>query len=220
MTRLFVAICVTAATAFAQIGTSTITGRVTDSSGGVIPGVSVSIVQKGTNFKSLVVTNEDGIYRVLSLQPGEYTVTFELTGFKKTVREGVELRTGDMLALDVSLQIGQVSDSIEVQGAAALLETETSATRAVMSGNVLYEMPLYQRYINSTLNLVPGMTSGGFAYGGDLGSYHLAGQRSGAIGIFEDGVSGSDPQGGTATIKPLQNAIAEVNVITTLPPAE
>src|SRR6476660_10239478 len=89
-----------------------------------------------------------------------------------------------------------------------------------MSGNVLYEMPLYQRYINATLNLVPGMSSGGFAYGGDLGSYHLAGQRNGAIGIFEDGVNGNDQQGGTGTIKPLQNAVEEVKVLTTTLPAE
>ena len=81
-------------------------------------------------------------------------------------------------------------------------------------------MPLYQRYINSTMNLVPGMTSGGYAYGGSLGSYHLAGQRSGAIGIFEDGVNGNDQQGGTETVKPLQNSVAEVKVLTTVPPAE
>ena len=113
------------------------------------------------------------------------------------------------------MQVGQMTESIQVEATAPLLETETSSTRTVMSGNALYELPLYQRYVNSTLNLVPGMSSGGYAYGGDLGSYHLAGQRSGAIGIFEDGVSGSDPQGGTTTIKPLQNSVAEVNVITT-----
>ena len=94
------------------------------------------------------------------------------------------------------------------------------STNTVMSGDVLYEMPLYQRYINATLNLVPGMSSGGFAYGGDLGSYHLAGQRNGAIGIFEDGVNGNDQGSGTGTIKPLQNSVAEVNVMTTVPPAE
>lgn len=206
--------------AFAQIGTSTITGRVTDASGAVVPGVNVTIVQKSTNFTSTAVTNNEGIYRVPSLNVGGYRVTFESSGFKKIVNDDVELRTGDTLAVDAVMQVGQVTESVEVTSAAPLLETETSSTRTVMSGNVLYEMPLYQRYINTTLNLVPGMSQGGYAYGGDLGAYHLAGQRSGAIGIFEDGVSGSDPQGGTATIKPMQNAVAEVNVITTVPPAE
>ena len=103
MVRLMVALCAASVAAFAQIGTSTITGRVTDASGAVIPGVSVSIVQKSTNFRNLVETNNEGIYRVPSLQPGEYTVTFEMSGFMKIVRDGVELRTGDTLALDASL---------------------------------------------------------------------------------------------------------------------
>ncbi len=220
MKRLFFLLCLTSAIAIAQIGTSTMTGRVTDSSGAIVPNCSVSVVQKATNFTSTTKTNDDGIYRVLSLQPGIYRVTFEASGFKKSVRDEIELRTGDTLAVDSAMQVGQVTEQIEVSGGAQLLETETSATGSVMNGDVLYEMPLYQRYINSTLNLVPGMTSGGFAYGGSLGSYHLAGQRNGAIGIFEDGVNGNDQMGGTETIKPIQNAVAEVKVITTVPPAE
>ena len=68
--------------ALAQIGTSTITGRVTDASGAVVPNVNVTVVQKSTNITSTAVTNSEGIYRVPSLQPGEYRVTFESTGFK------------------------------------------------------------------------------------------------------------------------------------------
>ena len=220
MTRLVASLFVCSVLALGQIGTSTITGRVTDSTGAVVPNVSVTIVQKSTNFTSTSVTNGEGIFRVPSLQPGEYRVTFESTGFKKFVRDDIDLRTGDTLAVDSVMQVGQVSESIEVSGGAQLLETETSATGAKLTGDVLYDLPLYQRYVNSTLNLVPAMSSGGYAYGGDLGSYHLAGQRSGAIGIFEDGVNGNDQQGGTGTIKPLQNAIAEVQVISTVPPAE
>jgi len=204
----------------AQIGTSTITGRVTDPTGAIVPGVNVTVVQTGTNFTFQAVTNTEGLYRVQSLQPGLYRLTFESQGFKKAFRENVELRTGDTLAVDVPLSVGNVSESVEVTGATPLLETETSATGTVMSGNILYDMPLYQRYVNSTLNLVPGMTTGGYAYGGGLGNYHLAGQRAGAIGIFEDGVNANDQNAGTGTIKPIQNAVAEVKVLTTVPPAE
>ena len=203
----------------AQIGTSTITGRVTDSTGAVVPNVKILVVQVSTNFTSNGVTNNDGIYRILSLQPGQYKVAFESTGFKKAT-ETVDLRTGDTLAVDVSLQVGSLTETVEVTGASALLETETSATGTVVTGQVLYDLPLYQRFVNSTLNLVPGMTTGGYAYGGSLGNYHLAGQRAGAIGIFEDGVSGNDQGSGTETTKPILNSVAEVKVITTLPPAE
>jgi hypothetical protein len=206
--------------AWSQIGTSTITGRVSDASGALVPGANVTIVQKDTNFTFTTQSNAEGLYRVVSLQPGGYRVTVEASGFKKAVFDDVVLRTGDTLAVDVVMQLGQVSETIEVSSTAPLLETETSATGTVVSGNTLYELPLYQRYINSTLNLVPGMTSGGYAYGGSLGSYHLAGQRNGAIGIFEDGVNGNDQISGTETVKPLQNSVAEVKVISTVPPAE
>ncbi|MCX6586305.1 MAG: TonB-dependent receptor [Acidobacteria bacterium] len=218
--KLGVAAALCSVAAFAQIGTSTLTGRVTDSTGALVPNVSVTVVQPSTNFTSTTTTNAEGIFRVLSLQPSIYRVTFELSGFKKVIRESVELRTGDTLAIDTVMQVGQVTESVEVTGALPALETETSATGAVLAGDVLYDLPLYQRFVNSTMNLVPGMTTGGYAYGGSLGAYHLAGQRAGAIGIFEDGVNGNDQQGGTETTKPILNSVAEVKVITTLPPAE
>src|SRR5215470_11182279 len=79
----------------AQIDTGTITGRVTDPSGAAIPGVQVSLVQTETNFRFSATTNSEGLYRVQSLQPGTYRVAFEATGFKRGVREGVEIRVGD-----------------------------------------------------------------------------------------------------------------------------
>src|SRR5207247_8931588 len=79
----------------AQIGTATLTGRVTDPSGAVVPGVSIAVVQNGTNFEFTALTNAEGIYRVQSLQPGTYRISFEMPGFKRVVREGVDLRVGD-----------------------------------------------------------------------------------------------------------------------------
>jgi len=149
---------VAASLALAQIGTSTITGRVTDATSAVVPQVAVTVVQLGNNFTYSATTNNEGLYRVQSLQPGAYRVTFEAAGFKRLVRDALDLRTGDTLPVDVTLQVGQVTESVEVSAAATLLETETSATGAVVEGSVLYRLPLYQRYINSTLNLIPGMT--------------------------------------------------------------
>src|SRR5712692_271143 len=205
---------------FGQIGTSTISGRVTDPSGAVVPGVAVTVVNTDTNFQFSATTNSEGLYRVQSLQPGPYRVTFEATGFKRAVRDNVELRVGDVLPVDISLQVGNVAESVEVTASTQLLETETSATGTVVEGQVLYKLPLYQRYIPLTLNLVPGLSMGGYAYGGGLDSYHLAGQRSGAIGYVEDGVLGNDQLGGTGFIKTIQNSVAEVKALTTTLPAE
>jgi hypothetical protein len=204
----------------AQIGSSTIVGRVTDSSGAAMANVSVTVLQIEQNFKYSAVTNTEELFRVPSLSPGAYRVTFEAAGFKRAVEDNVDLRTGDTRAVDVVMTVGSISDQIEVKSTAALLETETSATGAVMEGSTLYRMPLYQRYINTTLNLVPGLSAGGYTYGGGLGGFHLAGQRDTTIGIFEDGVNGNDQLNGTGTIKPIQNAVAEVKVLTTTLPAE
>ena len=123
--RLVFASALCSAAAYAQIGTSTLTGRVTDPTGAVVARVQVTVVQISTNFTSNTVTNEEGLYRVLSLQPGIYRVTFEAPGFKKAVRDNVELRTGDTLAVDMGMQVGNVAESIEVTGSAALLETRS-----------------------------------------------------------------------------------------------
>src|SRR5437588_9663757 len=106
--------------ALAQVGSSTISGRVVDASGAVVPNVNVSVVQVSTNFTFKATTNSDGLYRVPSLSPGEYRVTFEGAGFKKVVRDNVDLRTGDNLAVDAKLEVGSVTEAIEVTASTQL----------------------------------------------------------------------------------------------------
>src|SRR5215467_12067377 len=81
----------------AQVNTGTITGTATDPSGAAVPNVRVTVVQTDTNFESRAVTNSEGLYRVQSLQPGSYRVTFEGEGFKRVVRTGLDLHTGDVV---------------------------------------------------------------------------------------------------------------------------
>src|SRR3954451_3452208 len=82
---------------FAQVDTSTITGRVTDGTGAVVPNVQVNVVSTTTNFRFEAVTNNEGLYRIQSLLPGSYELTFAAQGFKKIVRQGITLRVGDVL---------------------------------------------------------------------------------------------------------------------------
>jgi hypothetical protein len=204
----------------AQIGTATISGQVADSTGAAVPSAKITVVNTGTNFRFSTETNPEGLFRVQSLQPGTYRLTIEAAGFKTLARENIILRTGDTAPADVTLEVGTLTESIEVSSSVPLLETETSATGTVVAGKTVYELPLYQRYVNDTLHLVPGMEEQGYASGGSLGAFHVAGQRSGAIGFFEDGVNGNDQLGGTGTVKPIQNAVEDVKVLTTALPAE
>src|SRR5437016_4091216 len=90
----------------AQVDTATITGRLTDSTGSTVANVQVRVVQVETNFQFAAVTNSEGIYRVQSLLPGTYQMTFEASGFKRVVQGNVTLHTGDVLPVNVTLEVG------------------------------------------------------------------------------------------------------------------
>ena len=106
---VLLALCATASAA--QEFRGTVTGRVTDSSGLVVPGATVTVTNTATGVAATATTNEAGSFTVPYLTPGSYTVAFELTGFYKVVRS-VELRVGDRLEVDATLQPGAVTETV------------------------------------------------------------------------------------------------------------
>jgi hypothetical protein len=203
------------------MSTGTITGTVIDPQGAPMVGVKVSVIETNTNFQVASETNASGYYRIESLQQGDYQVTFAIPGFKTLVQSGLKLKVGDVLPVDATLQIGQVSEQVQVTSKALLLETETSSTSTVTEGDTLYKMPLYQRYVLNTLNISPNVTMNGYAYGGSLGGFNVAGLRSTGTTVFEDGVFGNDPVLSTGTdIRPVENSVGEVQLVTGTLPAE
>src|ERR1041385_4922068 len=108
--------CLTICTGWAQTtGAATILGTVTDTTGAVVPGAKITVVNKERNFHFEAVTNQDGYYYVPYLQPGNYALTVEAAGFKKSVRDGIELRTNDEPRLDIKLEVGSIAESVEVK---------------------------------------------------------------------------------------------------------
>jgi hypothetical protein len=204
----------------AQIGTATIMGQVTDTTGSVVANLPITVVETETNFSFSAVTNGVGLFRVQSLQPGTYRLVFEAKGLKRVVRENVVLRTGDTLEVNIALEVGDVTQSVTVGGAVPLLETETSSTSTVMEGATLYALPVYQRYLGATPLFTPNVVVGTPNSGETLSQIHIAGQRGTSTGVFLDGTSGNDPMTGTVILRPIQGAVQEVNVLTTTLPAE
>src|SRR6185437_3105153 len=90
----------------AQIDNGNITGRVTDPSGAVVAKVKVTLTQTDTNFETATTTNEEGIYRALNLRPGPYRIAFEIAGFRKLIRDGVDLRINSTESVDAQLELG------------------------------------------------------------------------------------------------------------------
>ena len=135
-TFLIVAALLRPSLSHAQTGQGTIVGTVSDATGAVIPGVSISMVNKATGFIYSGVSNEEGLYRTPYVNPGIYEVTYQADGFKQLVHSNIQVRSTETVRVNVSLEVGTLVESVEVTASAQLLETETStmtsrtATRA------------------------------------------------------------------------------------------
>ena len=203
--------------AYAQTGQGTLTGSVTDSSGAVVAGAAVMVRNQNTGFVYNAVTTQEGIYRVPYLNVGIYEVIYEAAGFKKLTRRDIPIRSSEVLGLDVTLEVGNVVESVQVSAGAQLLETETATTGHLVSGRELNTLPTPQMKIESMLWYVSGVTS-------QSGNGHAAGGRSRAFQFSTDGVSGNVPGEGTvATARQLttvEHDMEEVKILTTALPAE
>jgi len=201
-----------------QIDNGNITGRVTDGSGAVIVGAKVSLIETETNFQTKATTNSDGIYRALSLKPGTYQITVIAPGFKKTVRDSVDLRINSTLDVNFSLELGAVTESVEVKATAQLLDTETSSSGTTVEGDYFYNLPNYQRHATAVLFFTPGVT---FASNQDTKGLFgtIDGIGSGQMAYFEDGVLATMGARGDNS-ETIDNSIEEIKVFTSAMPAE
>ncbi|MCW5976572.1 MAG: TonB-dependent receptor [Bryobacteraceae bacterium] len=210
---LAVSVCLDAQTT----GSATIVGTVTDQTGARVVGAQVNVVNTGTRFTANGVTNQDGDYYVPYLIPGAYLLTIEASGFKRYVRDGITLRINETPRIDVQLEVGAVTEAINVSGAAPLLETETAATGQIMEGQTIVKIPVLQKYAFRILLYLPGTSN--------INGQHVVGQRERAIGFTLDGVGGKEPVrsmiGATNQVTSTTiDAFQEVKLWTTGMPAE
>ena len=147
----------------AQDFRGTVTGRVSDAQGGRLPGVTVTATNLATNAESTTTTDSVGDYTIPYLNPGKYRITVELSGFKKAIRDGVEVRIGDRLAVDLTLEVGQLEETVSVAADTPLLETRTGSAGQVIDEKRIALMPLSDGNPFVLARLAPGV-----AYHGDL----------------------------------------------------
>jgi len=138
---------------------ATIVGEVTDPSEAAIPGATVRVINQSTGFTRQLTTNEAGQYRVTPLQPGTYSVEVEAPGFKRQVQPNVVLQVSAVLAVDFTLQLGEVTETIEVTGAPPLLQTQEASVGEVVAAKELERLPVNQRNYTRLILLMPGTSS-------------------------------------------------------------
>jgi len=158
-----------AAAAVAQVSTASMFGTITDSTGAAIPKATVTIIQTDTQFTRTVVTEANGSYRADFLPVGPYKVTVVAPNFKKLDREGLTLEIGDDDHLDLSLQAGGASETVEVTAEVPLLNTGNSTLGRTVTNVEIDNLPLVDRNVYRLLDLTPGVQNNNAAGSGGNG---------------------------------------------------
>src|SRR5215510_1393255 len=155
VTFLLMALSVSAlmcGTVWAQ-ATAQISGAIQDSSGAVLPGVEITATQTDTGVSRMTVTNETGYYTLPNLPVGPYRLEAALPGFRSFVQTGIVLQVNSNPTINITLQVGQVSEQVEVQANASLVETRNVSVGQVMETQRIMELPLNGRNAQELLLL-------------------------------------------------------------------
>jgi hypothetical protein len=213
--------------AVAQEVTATITGTVTDASGAAVVGATVTAKSVDRGIAYPVVTNEAGLYRISQLPIGSYELRIEKQGFQTTAYPAFTLALNQIGRIDVELKVGQVTETVEVSGAAPVLKTETTQVDTIIDAVTNDNLPLASRnYVQLTL-LAPGSVStdpSSFNNGNNTAGYGgrplINGNREQANYFLLDGMDNNQVSDNLLGYTPAPDAIQEFNLITSNAPAE
>ena len=206
--------CTLVAALLAQSPTATVTGIVRDAQGSAIPGVVVTATNTATQNKTVYTTNMEGLFSLRQLSIGAYEIAAEKTGFRRFVRTGIALTTGQNLEMDVSLEIGAVSESVTVSGTASLLETRSAEMGQLVEARSVENLPLGDR---RSMNLIQSVGAAVFI-GYDNGqkpNFSLAGSRQQSQMFWIDGGTGQNMRlgAGQVDLDPPVETVAEVKIL-------
>ena len=221
---------------------ASIQGVVTDPQGAVVSGATMTLTNLDTNFVLTATTDENGVYNFVALPSGKFSLAIEKAGFKKKTLANVGIIPEQANALNIQLEIGEVTQSITVTGdSTPLMDTQTASTSGVVSSNQIQHLPSFGRDVLKLAQLAPGLSSDGSQAGGG-GTYNLPGTQSGpapsggSTGIFAtenlvqgysngtqaentgisiDGISTTSAVWGGATIiTPSEDSVENVKIMT------
>ena len=160
----------------AQTPSGEISGVVADQAGSVVAGVKVMLTNIATNAPREVQTNDSGLYAFPALPPGIYTLKVEKAGFRAIERKNIEVLTGSANRIDLSLEIGELTNVVEVTGGAPILQSENASIGTVIENRAIVELPLNGRNYLQLASLIPGATTNGPS--SSQGKQRMGGQRN------------------------------------------
>jgi hypothetical protein len=201
---------------------ATLTGVVSDSSNAVIPNATVEVLEVSTQTRQAAKTNASGFYSVANIMPGVYTITVKSAGFETDTRTSVEVSIGAKLSLDFALKVGSQSDTVQVDGSGAEINTTDASVSTLISRNFVENLPLNGRSFQSLITLSPGTEVVPSSGVGSSGEISVNGQRTEANYYTIDGISANTgatvsssgyPGGGFAGATPQESALGTTQSI-------
>lgn len=167
MVLLIVLLCLPRATVSQTVSATSgaFNGRVTDDTGAVLPGVSVTITGASMMGTRTAVTNEEGFYRIAAVPPGEYTVMFELTGFQTVTREGIRVGLGFTATVNAEMRVAALEETVTVSGASPVVDTQATTVNTMFSADMLKSLPFTGEYW-AMLSVTPGVQMARMDVGG------------------------------------------------------
>ena len=224
---IFTLLGVFSLTAVAQEVSAGLTGRVSDSTGAAVAGATVSARDNDRGTAWPTTTNEDGVYAFPRIPNGSYSLKVEAAGFKSSLHPDVVLEINQRGRVDVVLQLGTITESVEVKGDVALLQTEVTQVGAVVTARMIDDTPLISRNPLALTLLIPGVTAtdpASFTTGTRADSVggrpYVNGNREQSNNFLLDGIDGNQLSDNLAPYMPSSDAIQEMKVITNNASAE
>ncbi|MGE3509339.1 MAG: TonB-dependent receptor [Vicinamibacterales bacterium] len=211
---MFMAALVVPAVAFSQ-ATSSITGRVVDADGAVLPGVAVTVTNTATGVPRDTFTNAEGLFNVQALNPGTYNVRAELTGFAPQVRENVQVLTGATMNVELKLGLANVQETVTVSGSAPLVEATQSSIASSIRQQEVVALPMINRSMAALIALLPGAreVAGTVSAKGASGTWVSVGGGGGQnVTMFVDGIDNKEDHCGGAAMSYSLEGIQEFQV--------
>src|SRR5690606_4706005 len=198
----------------AQSGTGSISGTVSDESGSVLPGTTVLVRNQATNATRRSITNDFGVYRIPALLPGSYEIEAQLPGFQTTRQADIVVSVGEVLTVNLVLQIGEISDTVVVEGSALALDLEDSQLSSLVDDRRIQELPLNGRNVFALSTLQPGviapLESIANAEGPNSAAFFAAGSRFRGNNFVLDGLTINDEStSGIPAITPILDTVQE-----------
>lgn len=211
----------------AQTSTGEVNGTITDPNGSAVPGAAVKLVNEATNIETQTVANDSGFFTFVNLKPGKYTLRIEVPGFKRLQTAPFDIGVSETVTQNVSLTVGEVSETVEVTSEAELVQRSSSELGTVINERSVTDLPLNGRNFTQLLTLTPGVTpvstSQNRSIGGVEGNVGIPGsgfadpsfhgQQNRSKLYFYDGIINTNIRGPNYIVIPNIDLIQEFKVV-------